>query len=41
MIQAGTMSTGSRATLGVVGAYWISSMRSLRNTTDPGVAARS
>ena len=41
MIQAGTISTGSRATSGVAGAYWISSIRSLRRTTAPGVAARS
>jgi hypothetical protein len=40
MIQAGTMSTGSACTSRVVGVYWISSIRSLRSTTLPGVAAR-
>ena len=39
MIQAGTMSTGSACTDGVVGVYWISSISSLRNTTLPGVTA--
>jgi len=39
MIQAGTISTGSGCTVSVCGAYWISSNRSLRNTTCPGVAA--
>ena len=37
MIQAGTIRTGSADTFAVVGSYWISSMRSLRNTTLPGV----
>ena len=41
MIQAGTISTGSAPTVAVVGAYWISSISALRNTTLPGVAARS
>src|ERR1700739_400856 len=39
MIQAGTMSSGSSRTCGVVGAYWISSISSLRNTTVPLVSA--
>ena len=39
MIQAGTTSTGSAWTSGVVGVYWMSSIRELRNTTLPGVAA--
>ena len=41
MIQADTISTGSAPTVAVVGAYWISSISALRNTTFPGVAARS
>ena len=40
MIQAGTISTGSAPTFGVAGAYWISSISALRNTTLPGVTAR-
>ena len=39
MIQAGTISSGSSRTCGVVGAYWISSISSLRNTTLPSVTA--
>ena len=39
MIQAGTISTGSAWTVRVVGAYWISSISRLRNTTLPGVTA--
>src|ERR1700731_1369935 len=39
MIHAGTMSSGSSRTCGVVGAYWISSINSLRNTTLPSVSA--
>ena len=30
MIQAGTIKTGSGRTVGVAGAYWMSSMSSLR-----------
>ena len=41
MIHEGTISTGSAYTSGVVGVYWISSMRWLRNTTFPGVTATS
>jgi hypothetical protein len=41
MIQAGTISSGSACTSPVTGAYWISSIRRLRNTTRPGVAATS
>ena len=36
MIHAGTMSIGSGWTFSVVGAYWISSISRLRNTTLPG-----
>ncbi len=39
MIQAGTSSTGSANTVSVVGLYWITSIRRLRNTTWPGVTA--
>jgi len=39
MIQAGTMSSGSSRTCDVAGAYWISSISSLRNTTLPSVSA--
>ena len=39
MIHAGTISTGSGRTFSVVGAYWISSIRRLRNTTLPGLTA--
>ncbi len=39
MIQAGTIRIGSGRTLSVVGAYWMSSMSSLRNTTLPGEVA--
>ncbi len=39
MIQAGTISTGSGCTSGVVGEYWISSISSLRRTTWPSVTA--
>ena len=41
MIQAGTIRIGSGCTLSVVGAYWMSSISRLRNTTLPGVVARS
>ena len=41
MIQLGTMNTGSACTVGVAGAYWISSTRWLRCTTLPGVTATS
>ena len=41
MIHALTMSTGSACTVGVVGAYWMSSMSSLRRITLPGVVATS
>ena len=41
MIHAGTISTGSGCTVAVVGAYWMSSIRLLRNTTWPGVTATS
>ena len=41
MIQAGTISTGSATNARVAGLYWMSSMRSLRNTTSPGVTAMS
>ena len=41
MIHAGTSRTGSGRTLGVTGSYWMSSMRRLRKTTLPCVAARS
>src|ERR1700730_7695509 len=41
MIQAGTIRIGSGRTLGVVGSYWMSSISRLRNTTLPGVVARS
>ena len=40
MIHAGTMRMGSACTRGVAGEYWISSIRSLRSTTLPGVIAR-
>jgi hypothetical protein len=39
MIHAGTISIGSGRTVSVAGAYWISSMTLLRNTTLPAVAA--
>ena len=39
MIHAGTISSGSARTVGVVGSYWISSISRLRNTTWPGVSA--
>ena len=41
MIHAGTIRMGSAWTLGVVGVYWISSIRRLRSTTLPGVTATS
>ena len=41
MIHAGTISTGSGCIVGVVGAYWISSISRLRSTTRPGVTATS
>src|SRR6266536_3251769 len=36
----GTSSSGTCRTVGVCGAYWISSNTSVRNTTAPGVAPR-
>ena len=39
LIQGGMISSGRFSTVSVVGAYWISSIRSLRNTTLPGVTA--
>ena len=39
LIQGGTISSGRFSTCSVAGAYWISSMISLRNTTLPGVFA--
>lgn len=39
MIQAGTISTGSGCTMSVVGLYWINSIKWVRSTTFPGVAA--
>jgi hypothetical protein len=39
MIQAGTISTGSAWTSGVVGEYWISSISSFLKMTWPSVTA--
>ncbi len=39
-MQGGTITSGRRCTRAVVGAYWMSSIRSLRKTTLPGVTAR-
>ena len=39
MIHADTIRTGSACTVWVAGAYWISSIRWLPNTTRPGVTA--
>jgi hypothetical protein len=39
-MQGGTMTSGRACTVDVDGAYWISSISSLRNTTWPGVVAR-
>ncbi|MNR55732.1 hypothetical protein D3C85_1761650 [compost metagenome] len=39
LTQGGTISSGFSYTSPVVGVYWISSIRSLRNTTSPGVQA--
>ena len=40
LIHGGTISSGRLNTVWVVGAYWMSSIRSLRKMTLPGVAAR-
>ena len=39
-MQGGTITSGRRCTRAVVGAYWMSSISSLRKTTLPGVTAR-
>ncbi|GJE61204.1 hypothetical protein MPOCJGCO_3325 [Methylobacterium trifolii] len=41
LIHGGTIRNGRLITVSVIGAYWISSIRSLRNTTSPGVTATS
>ena len=40
-MHGGIITTGRLCTVGVDGAYWISSISSLRKTTSPGVTARS
>ncbi len=39
LIQGGTIKSGRRWTVGVAGAYWMSSIRSFLKITLPGVAA--
>jgi hypothetical protein len=41
LIVGGTISSGTRRTLGVCGWYWSSSNIGVRSTTAPGVTARS
>ncbi len=40
MMHEGMISTGSACTSGVLGRYWISSIRLLRSTTSPSVMAK-